>query len=1013
MAYFFISMVLTALAVLLVVSLAWFLERDTRFKDETQELSARLLAEKEAELRHEVDEAVSFVEHASTQSRARLRRRLRDEVHTAIAMLTTIYSKTKDRVPRAEMEALLRESLRPIRHFGGRGYFFITRADGVEILFADRPELEGRNLLEMRDTRGKPVIRDMIELTRDGGEGFVDYTWTKPGSDSPHHPKVAFIQRFEPLDWIVGIGDYLDDVDSELQNETLSWLTQITFDKGGYLFGSTFEGDQLFTNGRVTMGGANILDVEDPSGVKIIQKQIAAAKLPEGGFVRYAWPRQPGGTPRAKLSYVRGIPEWSWVIGSGIYLDDIEAAIDSAREEMRYEMRRDMVQDGLIFLVVFASLAIATALISRRVKRELDTFAAAVGEAAREESAIDLTRLGFPETRDMAASVNELTRHRTEAQAALRRSESLLRAMVANLPFDFWARDSQQRIILQSGVSKEYWGDQTGNMPEGQGVPEETLARWRANNDRVLAGETLREEYPMTLQDGRVLDVLGILAPIRDGKDVLGFLGINIDLTPLKQAERALRASEETFRTLSEQSPVSIMSFDAEGRVTFVNDWHLKVFCLGRVGLDFFIGKPLGELPGLSSVPGLAERLLAVLTGKTIFLEDVFIPRFTGGHSGWVTIRGVPIMRGDTVAGGILIREDISERKRMVEALRESERRLSQVIQSLPDPTVAVDGEGRVTAWNRAMEALTGTPADEVVGRGDREYSRVFWGERRPMLIDQVLGDGAELPDAYDVLSTDDDSLTATMRRETDEGDRWYFIRAAAIRDAEERITGAIEMVRDITATKAAEEEIKASLQEKEVLLREIHHRVKNNLQIISSLLRLQAGELGEAHLPPILESLARIRSMSLVHEKLYLSNNLSGIDMLDYVKSQLSALFGIYGTASRGVRDKVEGGGLLLPVDQAIPCGLVINELVTNSLKHAFKGRSTGEIKVFLGQEDGKAVLMVRDDGMGLPEGFDLPATQSVGLQIVQNLALQLRGELTVLDGHGCGFALRFPMPG
>ena len=195
-AYFFISMVLTALAVLLVVSLAWFLERDTRFKDETQELSARLLAEKEAELRHEVDEAVSFVEHASTQSRARLRRRLRDEVHTAIAMLTTIYSKTKDRVPRAEMEALLRESLRPIRHFGGRGYFFITRADGVEILFADRPELEGRNLLEMRDTRGKPVIRDMIELTRDGGEGFVDYTWTKPGSDSPHHPKVAFIQSY-------------------------------------------------------------------------------------------------------------------------------------------------------------------------------------------------------------------------------------------------------------------------------------------------------------------------------------------------------------------------------------------------------------------------------------------------------------------------------------------------------------------------------------------------------------------------------------------------------------------------------------------------------------------------------------------------------------------------------------------------------------------------------------------------------------------------------------------------
>jgi len=1145
-AYFFLSMAVTALTALSMLALLWGVERSARFGRENAALGASLVRDREEEIRDQVARAVEYVAFADSRADGRLRSRIREQVDMAHTLVRDLYERHKGRASRPALEEHIRESLRPLRYAGGRGYFFILRTDGVEVLFPDRPELEGKNLLGILDASGKDVLREMIEITAAQGAGFVEYRWSKPGSKAEGHRKIAFVQLFAPLDWVIGTGEYLDDVEREIQDETLAWLAQIRFGKDGYLFGSTLDGEPLFTNGRVTRGGPSIRDLTDPDGVRIFEEQLAAAKDPAGGFVRYAWPRLAGGPAVSKIAFVQAVPRWGWIIGSGAGLDEIDAALAELQTGMQGDLRTEMGRMGLLAACIFAAIALSTALLSRRVKREMDAFTTALAEATRQDAAIDSSLLTFPETRRLAASVNEITRSRLQAQATLRRNESLLRTMLTNLPFDFWARDAEQRIFLQSEMSRDIWGDQTGKRPEDTPVPAAALDLWRANNARVMAGETIREEVRLPLPGGEAIDCLNVLAPVSDGGETLGILGVNIDLSPVKAAQEALRAreeqfrtlvanipgmayrseveppwrllyvsepvteltghapeaflddgplrfghlilpedlplversvdaslaagdafdleyrirradgevrwvqergravhdaagnplwldgviidvtdrklaekglrdSEQLFRTLAEQSPVSIMGLDAEGRVTFVNDWHLKVFCLGRVDKDFFLGKRLAELPGLSSVPGLPERLLDVLRGRTVFLEDIFMPRFTGGHSGWVTLRGVPIMRGDAVAGGILIREDITERKRMVEALRDSERRLGQVIEFLPDATLAVDGNGRVTAWNRAMEAMSGVPAERMLGRGDREYARAFYGEPRPMLLDVILGEGGDVEKLYRNVARDGDSLTAmTALAGADGEDRWFFLHAAAIRDAEGRLAGAIESIRDITESIRAEEHLKASLQEKEVLLREIHHRVKNNLQVVSSMLRLQAGELGGDTIPPILESLARIRSMSLVHEKLYLSGNLGAIDMADYVRSQVSALFGIYGSDARGVHGEVEGEELLLPVDQAIPCGLVINELVTNALKHAFKGREAGTIRVVLAREEGQAVLTVADDGAGPPEGFELAAVQSVGLQIVQNLAMQLRGGLRLLPGGpGCRFELRFPLPG
>jgi len=214
----------------------------------------------------------------------------------------------------------------------------------------------------------------------------------------------------------------------------------------------------------------------------------------------------------------------------------------------------------------------------------------------------------------------------------------------------------------------------------------------------------------------------------------------------------------------------------------------------------------------------------------------------------------------------------------------------------------------------------------------------------------------------------------------------------------------ASEQQRNEIERAARQAELEASLHEKEVLLKEIHHRVKNNLQVISSLLQLQAGYVEDDAARRVFEeSQGRIKSMALVHEKLYQSKDLAGIDFGDYVRDLVSGLTSSYGAHAQGVVIEVEAASLHLDVDRAIPCGLIVNELVTNAFKHAFPNGRAGRIDVTLSGGGSSAIqLSVRDDGVGWPADFDPAQSSSLGLRLVHILAKQLQGRLELHSADG-----------
>jgi two-component sensor histidine kinase len=220
-------------------------------------------------------------------------------------------------------------------------------------------------------------------------------------------------------------------------------------------------------------------------------------------------------------------------------------------------------------------------------------------------------------------------------------------------------------------------------------------------------------------------------------------------------------------------------------------------------------------------------------------------------------------------------------------------------------------------------------------------------------------------------------------------------------------------VVRDITDRKRDEDGIKASLAEKEVLLKEIHHRVKNNLQVISSLLKLQSRYIQDSRVSEMLkESQNRVRSMALVHEQLYQSKDLSNIDFAEYIQNLAHNLFQAYEIHAEGIKLQTNIAQCSLNIDTAVPCGLIINELVTNALKYAFTGQIKGNINIDFTLENRVCVLTVSDSGIGFPKDLDYRNARTLGLRLVGSLVKQIRGKIELLETAGTTFKITFSQP-
>jgi PAS domain S-box-containing protein len=303
----------------------------------------------------------------------------------------------------------------------------------------------------------------------------------------------------------------------------------------------------------------------------------------------------------------------------------------------------------------------------------------------------------------------------------------------------------------------------------------------------------------------------------------------------------------------------------------------------------------------------------------------------------------------------------------------------------------------RLIYANPAMEQLFGFCADEL-------YRMKFW--------DWAHEDFKELIRARGLARLAGESVPGQYeaRYVTKDGSEKYVLISVGVMEYCGRPTGVASFL-DITERRQAEELIRASLREKEVLLKEIHHRVKNNLQIVSSLLFLQAQKIRDPELAALFtESQNRIYSMALAHEQLYQSKNLADVRLPEYVGSLVEEIMQVFRSGQKTVCCQVDVEDIDLDIEQVVPCGLLITELLSNALRHAFPGSRSGTVRVEMHRRNELLSLTVGDDGVGLPSDLDVAAAGTLGLQLVRALTDQLDGTLEVTGQEGAEFRVAFP---
>lgn len=316
----------------------------------------------------------------------------------------------------------------------------------------------------------------------------------------------------------------------------------------------------------------------------------------------------------------------------------------------------------------------------------------------------------------------------------------------------------------------------------------------------------------------------------------------------------------------------------------------------------------------------------------------------------------------------------------------------------LPVGIFTCDVQGRCTYINPRCEEIVGCKLQDALGEAWLNF--VHPGDRDRIIEPWLMAAQAGLPHT-------EEFRIVTPHAEI----RWLYLRTAPILSEKGELVGHTGTVEDITKQRLAEAQIKASLHEKEALLKEIHHRVKNNLQIISSLIYLQAQRIDDPNVRQIFEdSQSRISSMALVHDSLYRSQDFARVNLSEYVQMLTASLFHTYRIQPDLVKLSMQvDADVVVSLDKAIPCGLILNELMTNALKHGFSNGQTGEVGVILEHHLNRVCLVVENDGNRLPESFELQKIQSMGLRLVNALVSQLQGRFEVEKTAKARFKVTF----
>jgi PAS domain S-box-containing protein len=651
-----------------------------------------------------------------------------------------------------------------------------------------------------------------------------------------------------------------------------------------------------------------------------------------------------------------------------------------------------------------------------------------------------------PEKGYFVAVFEDVT-ERNRAESALRESRQILEGILNTIPVRVFWKDKKLTYL---GCNTPFARDAGFERPEDVIGRDDYSMGWRDQAELYRADDRaviesgkpkLMIEEPQTTPAGETIYLLTSKLPLLDARgDAIGVLGTYLDITERRKAEAQLQESRQLFSDIISFLPDPTFVIDRDGTVLA---WNRAIELLSGVSAGDIIGK--GDYAYSHWLYGKRRPILIDLVlypdqdaarlnyyniqweGRTITAQtDIISPG--SSHMKILSLVASPLLDSQGKITGAIesmrdithiketeaelfrinqnletivqertraLEEEVAQRMRAENDVQDALSYTRSVIEANPDLMVVLDGTGTVLDVNAAAEILTGMPRGQLIGT---QYFRY------------LVDDGTHA-DAFSRLLEQGRIEKIIQISRKDAHIIPLAINATIIAGSTGTDTRIIVSGHDITRQKQDEAAIQASLDEKVILLREVHHRVKNNLQIIISLTNLQMRQTGDPTVKQIMaETQNRVRAMSLVHEKLYRSESLSHIDFADYIRFLATQLFSFYGMDTQRVRLDISMEKIMVDINTAVPLGLLMNELVSNALKHAFPDGREGMISISGGEEGNRITLFVRDNGIGIPESLDWKNTTTLGMRLVTSLIDQIDGTIVLDRDHGTLFTITVP---
>jgi len=593
---------------------------------------------------------------------------------------------------------------------------------------------------------------------------------------------------------------------------------------------------------------------------------------------------------------------------------------------------------------------------------------------------------------------------RKDAELELKTNEAKFRNILENLQDAYIQSDMYGNVLMASPSAAKMYG--YDSPQEMIGIATELL--FKNPEDRISMLEKIKKQGMVGdfEGEGRKKDGASFWASVNaqfycdDHGQIQGLETFVRDISERKNSEKALKQSEERFRALIYNSTDIIRILDREGHIIFDSPSSQRILGYPK---GFFIGKNPLDFIHPDDRAQVKEDLNEVYQDRNPGIPTEFRIQKADGEYFSVETISQNMIDVPGVEGVVVTTHPVQARKEMEEALRDSEEKYRTLFESDPDYTILLDLNGIILDLNNAALDFIGVTREKLIGED-------FTGLGLFPEDDAVL----QLENFRIAIENRTVQVFQCKIFNKRGGHSWIELKLVPL-EKDGKIYAVLAIATDITEMMITTDKLKDSLLEKEVLIKEIHHRVKNNMQIISSLLNLQMQYVDDEIVVDILkESQNRVRSMAMIHEKLYQSPDLTSIKFDDYVQRLVSELFYSYHIPEDRIRSVINVEDVVLNIETAIPCGLIISELVSNSLKHAFPEGIFGEVVLSLKPYDTVEggdyyELKISDTGIGFPEDLDFENTESLGLKLVNTLVIQLNGDIKLDRSHGTQFKIVF----